>query len=388
LGQSKEEEEKTSVDIWKISTSANAKDRGSASPAIPEPAARLSPTGSGISVRKLPAPSFTALRKACHFYELKCSGKYSSKTPAARYLFELSREVQSQLVSLEKSDAAKMRRIGFLESLVKEWEDVFGSPTDDDLRNFQRGDSKSTIISPSALATLLREQQGKIVELEGVIETARREKQEDLARFEGAVNDHFKISRQQYLLEVHRIKKEYDDEAATLRRTLNEEISIAKQERKEMKNSLLEEKERAIAEAVADIDRRVQEATKKGIDKAKDEKALGLAKIHNIRQALQLERMRITAELEKKESLVDDAIQRVNRQHEIELSRLKSNHAKAVAKAIERGRSKEKATSTKVSNLRLENDWLRKRVGHLQGIVEALQEASAVHLEGFDEEAY
>ena len=83
-------------------TRFNAQNLSSVSPILPEPMARLSPTGTGISVRKLPAPSFTALRKACQFYEVKCSGKYSAKSAAARYLFQLSREVQEQIVALEK----------------------------------------------------------------------------------------------------------------------------------------------------------------------------------------------------------------------------------------------------------------------------------------------
>ena len=137
-----------------------------------------------------------------------------------------------------------------------------------------------------------------------------------------------------------------------------------------------EEKEQTIAEAVADIDRRVEDATKRGIDRAKEEKSLGLAEINDIRQALQLERIRVSAELKRKEALVDDAIQRANRQHDIEISRLKANQAKALSEHVERGRSKEKATNTKVSNLRLENGWLRKRVSDLQNIVEALKEAA------------
>ena len=83
---------------------------------------------------------------------MKCSGKYSAKTAAARYLFQLSREVQDQIVALEKSDAAKMRRIGFLENLVKEWEDVFGSPSDEELKAFRKNGVNSSLVSPQNLA--------------------------------------------------------------------------------------------------------------------------------------------------------------------------------------------------------------------------------------------
>ena len=242
---------------WMPTTRFNAKNQPPASPTLPEPMARLSPTGTGISVRKLPAPSFTALRKACQFYEVKCSGKYSAKTAAARYLFQLSREVQDQIVALEKSDAAKMRRIGFLENLVKEWEDVFGSPSDEELKAFRKNGVNSSLVSPQNLANLIKAQQRRIDELEGMVENAKIRQKQDLERFEISVNDHYTISRQQYMLETTRIKKKYSEEAAELRAILNKEISEAKKERKAMRDNLQSEKEKQIADAVADIDRRV-----------------------------------------------------------------------------------------------------------------------------------
>ena len=368
-------ESKRADRAWMPTTRFNAQNLSSASPILPEPMARLSPTGTGISVRKLPAPSFTALRKACQFYEVKCSGKYSAKSAAARYLFQLSREVQEQIVALEKSDAAKMRRIGFLENLIKEWEDVFGSPTDEELKAFRTNGLNASLVSPQNLANLIKEQQRRIDELEGMVENAKVRQKQDLERFEVTVNDHYKISRQQYLLETTRIKKKYADEAAELRSTLSQEIAEAKKERKEMRENLQREKEKQIADAVADIDRRVQEATRRGVEQAKEDKDLGLEEIHKIRNDLQLERIRMSSEIKRKERLVEEALQRLSRQHEVEISRLKTMHSAMLKKAIERGKTKEKSTITKAQNLRLENDWLRRRVSELQEIVESLQVA-------------
>ena len=358
---------------WMPTTRFNAKNQPPASPSLPEPMARLSPTGTGISVRKLPAPSFTALRKACQFYEVKCSGKYSAKTAAARYLFQLSREVQDQIVALEKSDAAKMRRIGFLENLVKEWEDVFGSPSDEELKAFRKNGVNSSLVSPQNLANLIKAQQRRIDELEGMVENAKIRQKQDLERFETSVNDHYTISRQQYMLETTRIKKKYSEEAAELRAILNKEISEAKKERKAMRDNLQSEKEKQIADAVADIDRRVEEATRRGVEQAKEDKDLGLEEIHKIRNDLQLERIRMSSEIKRKERLVEEALQRLTRQHEVEISRIKTAHTAMLNKAIERGQTKEKSTITKAQNLRLENDWLRRRVSELQEIVESLQ---------------
>ena len=83
----------------------------------------------------------------------------------------------------------------------------------------------------------------------------------------------------------------------------------------------------------------------------------------------------MSSEIKRKERLVEEALQRLSRQHEVEISRLKTMHSAMLKKAIERGKTKEKSTITKAQNLRLENDWLRRRVSELQEIVESLQVA-------------
>ena len=86
-------------------------------------------------------------------------------------------------------------------------------------------------IASKILANLIKEQQRRIDELEGMVENAKvRQKQvwKDLV----TVNDHYKISRQQYLLETTRIKKKYADEAAELRSTLSQEIAEAKERKR------------------------------------------------------------------------------------------------------------------------------------------------------------
>lgn len=266
-----------------------------------------------------------------------------------------------------------MRRIGFLENLVKEWEDVFGSPTDEELQAFRKNGVNNSLVSPQNLANLIKEQQRRIDQLEGMVANAKIQQKQDLERFEITVNDHYKISRQQYMLETTRIKKKYSEEAAELRAVLKKEIAEAKKERKTMRDNLQQEKEKQISDAVADIDRRVEEATKRGVEQAKEDKDLGLKEIHQIRNNLQLERIRMSSEIKRKERLVEEALQRLTRQHEVEISRLKTAHTKMLNKTIERGQTKEKSTITKAQNLRLENDWLRRRVSELQDIVESLQ---------------
>ena len=73
----------------------------------------------------------------------------------------------------------------------------------------------------------------------------------------------------------------------------------------------------------------------------------------------------MSSEIKRKERLVEEALQRLSRQHEVEISRLKTMHSAMLKKAIER-ETKEKSTITKAQNLRLENDWLRRRVSELR----------------------
>ena len=117
-----------------------------------------------------------------------------------------------------------------------------------------------------------------------------------------------------------------------------------------MRENLQREKEKQIADAVADIDRRVQGATRRGVEQAKEDKDLGLEEIHKIRNDLQLERIRMSSEIKEKERLVEEALQRLGRQHEVEISRLKTMHSAMLKKAIERGKTK-KSTITKGTKL-------------------------------------
>eukprot|EP01028_Stygiella_incarcerata_P008061 TRINITY_DN3411_c0_g1_i1.p1 TRINITY_DN3411_c0_g1~~TRINITY_DN3411_c0_g1_i1.p1 ORF type:complete len:454 (+),score=153.58 TRINITY_DN3411_c0_g1_i1:106-1467(+) len=108
---------------------------------IPEPFHRV-PIGStsgaqsSMSFRELPPLTFTQVIRTCEFYEKKCAGMYSPKSKVARYLFELSREVQQQMRELDKFYLKRMKELrdkcSYYEDVVKEWVVVFGSPLDVD----------------------------------------------------------------------------------------------------------------------------------------------------------------------------------------------------------------------------------------------------------------
>ena len=66
-------------------------------PPIPEPVHRVSQRSHGMSLRFREKATVQSIKETCSFFEEKCAGKYSSKGLAARYVFELSREVQQSL---------------------------------------------------------------------------------------------------------------------------------------------------------------------------------------------------------------------------------------------------------------------------------------------------
>ena len=83
---------------------------------------------SGISFRQLPEATLAQIVKACQHYEEKCSGSYSPASPSARYVYDLSRDVQDLVRVLKLQEDGLANRVRELEHLVREWQGVFGAP--------------------------------------------------------------------------------------------------------------------------------------------------------------------------------------------------------------------------------------------------------------------
>jgi hypothetical protein len=86
---------------WQLSYNLKPDELHSAN--IPEPVHRVGPPGvsSGVSLRDFPKTTLEEVARICQHFESKCGGQYSRVSPAARYVFEMSREVQGQLSALE-----------------------------------------------------------------------------------------------------------------------------------------------------------------------------------------------------------------------------------------------------------------------------------------------
>ena len=88
----------------------------------PVPRVAAEPVGSGISFRKLPRVDFEQVRKMCQFYEGKAAGNYDSRS--ARYLYDLSREVQASLRAIETDTRAQEAQHAKVLSMFEQWNDV------------------------------------------------------------------------------------------------------------------------------------------------------------------------------------------------------------------------------------------------------------------------
>jgi hypothetical protein len=124
---------------------------------------------SGLSFRNLPDASLLAIRQICTHYEKKCSGKvglmgsslifcpagglsllkgnlqpcltltptppqYSAKSLASRYIFQMSREILSQLQAMSHNAGGAGQRVRDLESILQGEQGRFRR-NDDDLRS-------------------------------------------------------------------------------------------------------------------------------------------------------------------------------------------------------------------------------------------------------------
>ncbi|CAM9847454.1 unnamed protein product, partial [Phaeothamnion confervicola] len=91
------------------------------------PARRTGPPGvsSGVSLRQMRPVNTEEIRRICQHYEEKCGGQYASDSPAARYVFEMAREVRSQLGALDAADDQRAQRLASLAATMEEWEASF-----------------------------------------------------------------------------------------------------------------------------------------------------------------------------------------------------------------------------------------------------------------------
>jgi len=351
-------------------------------PHVPEPEfPRIAPTGTGISLRPydVPPASMENIRNACHFYELKSSGKYSSKTLVGRYIFQLSREVQRQVVALENAEKAKTRRIEYLEDLVRNWEETFGRPSDDDLeRVFNKEGEFSVILSPTRLADLLRTRLKQNEDLKDEMNVMLRTRQDDIDRADKAIADHFKANREQFRRDSDRLNSEITAEKKRMK--LEHEDTMAKNERTlaMMTNQIQQTGTASIQKERSEIEKVVAAKVKQGLKDAIANSNKAIMETESTRRNHATEYLRKLSDVQKREQMVDSRLMGMRDRHEKEVAALKARYARLLNDTKERVEKNARATSEALANMETENAWLRRRCADLQEMVVAFQDAMSL----------
>ena len=351
-------------------------------PPIPEPEfPRIAPTGTGISLRPsdIPPASLENIRNACHFYELKSSGKYSSKTLAGRYIFQLSREVQRQIVALEKASLAKMRRIEYLEDLVRNWENTFGKPSDEDLEKvFNLKGHYSQILSPIRLASLLRNRLSENESLTEKMNEMLKTRQDDVDRAEKAIGDHFKATREQFRRDSERLNGDVLREKTRIQKQQEEEQLQNDKNLAALTNTIHDAANASLAKERSEINLVVARKVKEGLKKAMQTSNQAIVHTENERRNHATAYLRKLNKIQQREQMIDGRLLGQKDRHSKEVASLKARYARMLKETTEQVANNNQRNEHVVVELETENRWLRQRVADLQEMVVAFQDAMAL----------
>lgn len=138
--------------------------------------------------------------KCCQHYEEKCSGSYSTTSPAARFLYDLSRDVQDMVRVLKLQEDGLGARVRELEHLMREWQAVFGSP---DAALVRIGISAAAgTHTPHHVARRLQELQSQLDEERTRHAPADSRHAHEVAELRAALRDTGRVAREQATYEV------------------------------------------------------------------------------------------------------------------------------------------------------------------------------------------
>ncbi|KAL0477722.1 hypothetical protein AKO1_005235 [Acrasis kona] len=194
---------------------------------IPEPVHRIAPRPitKGLSLREcdIPIVSFDQVRKVCKYYQDKGAGKYTPKSKASRYLYDVTEEVISMLDKLEQYTFIKQKendkKLQNNSKSLEEWSQHFGG---------EQGN-----LSPKDVSKKLDECKNQIKELE---EQMKQEKSKNLSQ-EGdlynMVEEHHRSARET----LEQTKAHYNQQFEEL----NNHWKAKFEELKNSNNNLIEE---------------------------------------------------------------------------------------------------------------------------------------------------
>jgi hypothetical protein len=134
-----------------------------------------------------------AIRSICLHYEKKCSGQYSTNSLASRYIFQMTREIMSQLQAMSHNSGGQGQRVRDLENVLTEWNENFGREADEGTQ----GVFGIVPMTPTALKNTLVTQRQKIKELEAHIAGMNGKQDEAAKQVKEMMSGHAEAARNQ-----------------------------------------------------------------------------------------------------------------------------------------------------------------------------------------------
>eukprot|EP01138_Halocafeteria_seosinensis_P015144 gb/GECG01015457.1/.p1 GENE.gb/GECG01015457.1/~~gb/GECG01015457.1/.p1 ORF type:complete len:634 (+),score=97.71 gb/GECG01015457.1/:1-1902(+) len=338
------------------------------------------PVSSGISFRNLPEATLEQIIRCCHHYEEKASGKYSARTLAARYLFDLSREVQDLTRVLRNREAERESRIRYLEHLVKNWADVFGTPSEELRRlGIKQEDSESQL--PSNIANKLISLDRQLRSKQNELDESKQKFRDDIETMRRHLDEQSRAAKESTSSEVAEVTRRYEKEMAELER----QRDAAQEEVERQKSRLHENYQRHV---YSEINQAVQteasrwESANEQLRQQLDETS---SEVNRLRDQLKSEQSTREHDNRRSNQAIEDL--RKQLQHQQQAA---EDAAKSAARQVEECRYKhaqelqsqqEEFANTvaaqRVRDLESKCRWLANRVLELQRLADSLQAALA-----------
>eukprot|EP00770_Monocercomonoides_exilis_P003515 MONOS_3495.1-p1 / transcript=MONOS_3495.1 / gene=MONOS_3495 / organism=Monocercomonoides_exilis_PA203 / gene_product=unspecified product / transcript_product=unspecified product / location=Mono_scaffold00083:2261-3581(-) / protein_length=273 / sequence_SO=supercontig / SO=protein_coding / is_pseudo=false len=244
------------------------------------------PSTSGISVRKFPLPTFESLRTICHHYELKTSGIVCPKCRASRNLFDMSREIQDQLLPLIEEEKRRNQRLEMLSTTLHDWEMYFGLPINTSIDSPSMAPHLQLLraeVSPILTPKIIYDELKRVVDLNQKLEDVIQAHAEFAQEEESALEREYHALKRERLGSastlLHEMKNELDEERKKDRLRMKEELNLIRSscentikemqnEMEELKNTFEEELEKEQSERnsiVQNIKAAIKEWKTKGV---------------------------------------------------------------------------------------------------------------------------
>ena len=262
---------------------------------------------------------------------------------------------------------------------MRDWEETFGHPSDDDLERVFNGDGPnakfSPLLTPSRLAQVLRERLDENDRCKAKMAQMEKVRADEIERAQKAISDHFKANREQFRLDSERLNGEIAAKRAALDKEERERAQTNEaylkgmaQKIEDQQKALLRKERLEIAETVA---RKVKQGLKDAVARSNE----AIMKTEAERRNRATEYIRKMDEVKRREQYVDDRIMCLRDRHAKEVAGLKARHARLLADMAKQVKGNNAATTASIASVDTENKWLRRRVADLQEIVEAFQDS-------------